>query len=140
MKPSVTLTVTSLLAILLFSFHWAYEVAHGWETGGVTGLFGLVILVVWLYGTLVVAERRSGHIIMLLGSIFGLGVLVIHMTGAGLIGGRVASSSSVFFWVWTLIALGVTSSISAVLSARGLWSLRGSQSTAAGELRGRTAT
>ena len=84
----------------------------------------MVILVVWLYGTLVLGERRSGHIIMLLGSIFGLGVLVVHMRGAGLVGGRIAHSSGVSFWVWTLIALGVTSTFSAILSARGLWSLR----------------
>jgi hypothetical protein len=35
-------------------------------------------------------------------------VTVVHMMGAGLVGGRIANSSGVFFWVWTLIALGVT--------------------------------
>ena len=65
---------------------------------------------------------------MLLGSIAGLGVLVIHMRGAGLVGGRIANSGGVFFWVWTLIALGVTSTFSVILSARGLWDLQGSQS------------
>jgi hypothetical protein len=44
--------------------------------------------------------------------------------GKGLVGGRIAGSSGVFFWVWTLFALGVTASFSAILSARGLWSLR----------------
>jgi hypothetical protein len=68
----------------------------------------LIILAVWLYGTLVLAERRSGYVIVLLGSILGSGVPVIHMMGAGLVGGRIANSSGVFFWVWTLIALGVT--------------------------------
>ena len=61
---------------------------------------------------------------MLLGSILGVGVLAIHMRGAGLVGGRIANSSGVFFWVWTLIALGVTSSFGAILSVGGLWSLR----------------
>jgi hypothetical protein len=127
MKPSVMLTISSLLSILLFASHWAYEVAHGWETGGVSGLGGIVILVVWLCGTLLLAERRSGYIITLLGGIFGLGVLVLHMTGRGLIGGRIATSSSVYFWVWSLIVLGVSSAFSAILSARGLWSLRRGQ-------------
>jgi hypothetical protein len=68
----------------------------------------VLILVVWLYGTLVLAERRSGYIIMLLGSIGGLGILVIHMRGAGLVGGRIANSSGIFFWVCTLIALART--------------------------------
>jgi hypothetical protein len=52
------------------------------------------------------------------------------MRGAGLVGGKtvqrdvlLANSSRVFFWVWTLIALAVTSTFSAILSARGLWSL-----------------
>ncbi|MCA1614479.1 MAG: hypothetical protein LC800_10175 [Acidobacteria bacterium] len=32
-----------------------------------------------------------------------------------------------FFFVWTLIALGVTTLFSVILSARGLWSLRRGQ-------------
>ena len=128
MKHNVTLTITSLLSILLFASHWVDEVARGMEPGGVSGLLGVLILVVWLYGTLVLAEQRSGYIIMLLGSIGGLGVLVIHMRGAGLVGGRIANSSGVFFWVWTLIALGVTSTFSIIPSARGLWGLQRGQS------------
>ena len=50
------------------------------------------------------------------------------MRGAGLVGGRIANSSGMFFWVWTLIALGVTAAFSVVLSASGLWSLRRGQS------------
>ncbi len=124
MKHSVMLTIASLLSILLMMFHWADDIVRGMSPGGVSGLSGVLILVVWLYGTLMLAERRSGYIIMLLGSIGGLGVLVIHMRGAGLVGGRIANSSGVFFWVWTLIALGVTGIFSVILSARGLWSLQ----------------
>ena len=124
MKHRLTLTIASLLSILFFAFHWADDVVRGISPGGVSGLFGVLILVVWLYGTLVLGERRSAYIIMLLGSIGGLGVLVLHMRGAGLVGGRIANSSGVFFWVWTLIALGVSSTLSGILSARGLWSLQ----------------
>jgi hypothetical protein len=49
------------------------------------------------------------------------------MMGSGLVGGAIANSSGVFFWVWTLIALGVTSIFSVILSARGLWSLQRGQ-------------
>jgi hypothetical protein len=128
MKHKVTLTITSLLSILFFAFHWTDDIVRGMSPGGLAGLAGVLILSVWLYGTLVLADRRSGYIIMLLGSIGGLGVLVIHMRGAGLVGGRIANSSGVFFWVWTLIALGVTSTFSGILSARGLWSLQWGQS------------
>ena len=119
-----TLSITSLLSIVFMTFHWADDIVRGMSPGGVSGLGGVLILTVWLYGTLMLKERRSGYVIMLLGSIAGLGVLVIHMRGAGLVGGRIANSSGVFFWVWTLIALGVTSTISIILSARGLWSLQ----------------
>ncbi len=124
MKHNLMLTITSVLSILFLAFHWADDIVRGMSPGGLSGLGGVVILVVWLCGTLLLGERRSGYIIMLLGSIGGLGVLVIHMRGAGLVGGRIANSSGVFFWVWTLIALGVTSTFSLILSARGLWSLR----------------
>jgi len=117
-------TISSLLSILFFAFHWVDEIARGLETGGVSDLGGVLILVVWLYGTLVLAERRSGYIITLVGGIFGLGVLVLHMQGAGIVGRRIANTSGIFFWAWTLIALGVTSTFSAILSVRGLWSLR----------------
>ena len=51
-----------------------------------------------------------------------------HMRGAGVVCGRIANSSGVFFWVWTLIALGVSSTFSPILSPSGLWSLRRRQS------------
>ena len=104
MKDKATLSITSLLSIVFMTFHWADDIVRGMSPGGVSGLGGVLILIVWLYGTLVLGERRSGYVIMLLGSIGGLGVLVIHMRGAGLVGGRIANSSGVFFWVWTLIA------------------------------------
>ena len=121
MKHNVLLTIASLLSILFMTFHLTDDIVRGIEPGGVRNLSGVLILVVWLYGTLVLAERRSGHIIMLLGAILGSGIPVLHMTGAGLVGGRIANSSGIFFWVWTLMALGVTAIVSVILSARGLW-------------------
>ena len=88
MKHKVTLTITPLVSILLFTFHWADDIVRGMATGGISGLVGVLILIVWLYGTLVLSEGRLGHIIMLLGAILGLGVLVLHMKGVGLAGGN----------------------------------------------------
>ena len=127
MKRNLMWTVTSMLSVVLFALHWADDIVRGMSPGGVSGLFGVLILVVWLYGTLVLGERRSGYIIVLLGSLGGLGVLVIHMRGAGLVGGKIANSSGAFFFVWTLLALGVTATFTAILSARGLWRMRGEQ-------------
>ena len=36
---------------------------------------------------------------------------------------RLANTSGHFFFVWTLLAIGVLGVFSAILSARGLWSL-----------------
>jgi hypothetical protein len=134
MKHQVTLTITSLLSILFMAFHLTDDIVRGIEPGGLSTLVGVLILVVWLYGTLAVAGRRSGYILILLGSLGGSAVPVVHMMGAGLVGGRIANSTGVFFWVWTLIALGVTAIFSVVLSARGLWSLhRASAASPTGE-------
>ena len=128
MKHQITLTISSLLSILLFSLHWADEVARGLEPGTMSGFGGLVILAVWLCGTLVFAERRWGLVIILLGAILASGVPVLHMQGRGLVGGRIAANSGgALFWVWTNIALGASGMLSLVLSARALWSLRRGQ-------------
>ena len=120
MKRDVMLTIASLLSILLVTFHVADDIVRGMEPGRLSDLIVVPILVVWLYGTLVLAERRSGYVIILLGSLLGLLVPVIHMKGAG-VGGTIAKSSGAFFFIWTLIALGVTALFSVILSARGLW-------------------
>ena len=123
MKRSVILTITSLLSILLLTFHLSDDVRRGIDPGGLNNIIGVLILVVWLFGTLVLAGRRSGYIIILIGSLLALGIPFLHARGAGMVGGRIANSSGKFFWVWTLLAIGVTGLFSVILSARGLWSL-----------------
>ncbi len=123
MKHNVMLTIASLLSILFMTFHLTDDILRGMAQGGISNLVGVLILVVWLYGTLVLAERRSGYVIILLGSLIGLAVPVVHMRGAG-VGGEIAKSSGAFFFVWTLLALGVTTIFSLILSARGLWRLQ----------------
>ena len=126
MKHRVTLTIMSSLAILLFSLHWADEVARGLEPGTVSAAWGLLILAVWLSATLVFPERRWGLVIILLASILASAVPVLHMRGRGLVLGRYGTTNAdaMFFWVWTNIALGVSGMLSVVLAARGLWSFR----------------
>ena len=124
MKRNLVLPVTSLLAIVLASFHLADDIAFGSEKSVASSLLIVAILAVWLYGTLVLPERRSGHIIMLIGSLLGLTIFVTHVTGAGgLLGIEIGKLSGAFFFVWTLLALAVISLLSLALSAHGLWSL-----------------
>ena len=123
------LSVASLLSILFLTFHLSDEIARGMERGGLNMLFPVLVLAVWLYGTLVLAGRRSGYIIMLVGSIIGTGVPIFHMVGKGLAGGRIApNSSGAFFWVWQNFTLCVTALFSVILSVRALWRLRRGQS------------
>lgn len=50
------------------------------------------------------------------------------MRGKGVgVTSSIGNSSGHFFFVWTLIAIGVTGLFSVILSARGLWSLRRGQ-------------
>jgi hypothetical protein len=44
---------------------------RGFAPGGFKNISGVLTLAIWLYGTLVLAERQSGYVIMLLGSILG---------------------------------------------------------------------
>jgi hypothetical protein len=125
-KPNVILTTTSLLSILFMTCHLTDDIVHGMEPGGLSNLVvGVPILVAWLYGALVLSQRRSGYVIMLLGSLVGAIVPVIHMKGEGV--GELAKTNGGFFFVFTLLALGVTSVFSLILSALGLWGLRRGQ-------------
>ncbi len=127
MKPSALLTLTSLLSIFFMTLHLADDIVRGMEPGTLSNLTAVPILVIWLYGTLVLAERRSGYVIILLASLLGSVVPVVHMKGAG-VGGAIARSSGAFLFIWTLLALGVTAVFSVILSVRGLWSLQRGQS------------
>ena len=121
MKPSLMLTVTSLLSIVLLSLHIAEDIVLGFAGGGLSNIFGIAILVVYLCGTLLLSDRRWGLVIVLIGSLLAAGMPVIHMTGAGL---GVKRSAGAFFFIWTLYALGVTGTFGVILSVRALRSPR----------------
>jgi hypothetical protein len=125
------LTIASLLSILLLTLHLTSDTVRArlgsGEAGGST-LIGVPVLALWLYGTLLLGERRSGHIIMLVGSILAMGMPVAHTWGtAGFFHGAIAGSSGPYLFVWTLHALGVIGMFSFILAVRGLWSLRRGQ-------------
>jgi len=128
MKPAAMLTVTSLLSILLLSIHIAEDIVLGFSGGGLENLGGIAILVVYLCGTLLLSNRRSGLVIVLLGSILAAAMPVLHMTGAGV---GVKRSAGAFFFIWTLYALGVLGTFGVILSARALASARAAQPRAA---------
>lgn len=122
MKRNLVLTTTSLLSILLLSFHLTQDSlrvpAGSWDAGP-GNLVAILILLVILCGTVLLAGRRSGYVIMLLGGIFAAGMPVLHLTGAGL-----SVKARAFFFLWTLLALGVTGMFSVILAARALWNFK----------------
>ena len=80
------------------------------------------ILLVMACGTFLLAERRSGHIIMLLGGLAALAIPIIHRNNG--FTAAVAQSPGGLFFIWTLMALGVTGGLVVILSVWGLWNLR----------------
>ena len=120
MKRSAILPITSLLSILLLTLHITDDIVRGISKAEPSNI-ALLVLVAFLYGTLVLTERRSGHVIMLLVGLFAAGMPVIHMRGAHY--GEIAKSAGGFFFVWTLWALGGLGGFTFILAARGLWRL-----------------
>ena len=121
MTNRTTLTVLSVISISLVVLHVSEDIVRGFEPGGLKHIQTILTMGAWLYATVALAERRPKYILLLLGSLLGVAVSLAHMRGAGLVGGRVAGSSGMLLWVWTALTLGVTASVSVVLSARGLW-------------------
>jgi hypothetical protein len=121
MRHNTILTVTSLLSILLLTLHITDDIVRGISKAEPSNT-ALLVLVIFLYGTLVSREQRSGHVIMLLVGLFAAAMPVIHMKGAHY--GEIAKSPGGFFFVWTLWALGGLGGLTFILSARGLWRLR----------------
>ena len=124
MKQTAMLTTASLLTTLLMTFHLADDIVFKMSPAGLSILFAVFVFVVLLCGTLVLAGRRAGYIIIFFGSVLGLVMAVLHMKGTrGVIGGEIGNSSEAFFFVWTLLALSTTATFSIILSARALLSL-----------------
>ena len=124
MKHQVSLTITSLLAILLFTFHYAQDIVLGIEPGDPSTYIGVFIGVAWLYPVLVLAGRKSGYLINLVFSLLATLMPILHMRGAGLLGRKSLEFGPAFFWVWTIFALCVTGALAFLLSVHGLVSLR----------------
>ena len=113
MKQNILLIVMSLLSILLLSIHVTLDIVRGVDKWGPPSLIGVLILVVLLYGTLLLAERRSGLVIMLIGGLFAAAMPVIHW--------RVSlTKPNTFLFIWTLFALGAIGTLTVILAARGL--------------------
>jgi hypothetical protein len=124
MKRNTMLTVASLLSLLCLTLHISDDIVRGISNAESSNT-ALIVLAVFLYGTLVLPERRSGHVIMMLIGLMAAAMPVMHMRGAHY--GEIAKSPGGFFFVWILWVLGGLGGFTVILSARGLWDLRRSR-------------
>ena len=62
MKHNILLVIASVLSILFMTFHLTDDIVRGMEPGTLFDLIVVPILVVQLYGTLVLAGKRSGYV------------------------------------------------------------------------------
>jgi len=122
MKENDMLTVSSLMSIVLTTFHLAGDYSLGIEKTG-KAIFVLVpIGVAFLYGAVVlVADRWPRYIVLLIGALLGLYAVYIHAKSARI--AEIAQGSGGNFFLWTLIALGITSMFSVILCVRIMWRL-----------------
>jgi len=124
MKQTAMLTTASLLTIVFVTLHLTGDILFKMSPAGLSNLFAVFIFVVLLCGTLLLAGRRAGYIIIFFGSVLGLVIPVVHMKGThGVLSGDIGNSGQAFLFVWTILALGITSTFSIILSARALLSL-----------------
>jgi len=124
MKQGTMLIVASLLSILLLTLHVTDDIVRGISKAEPANT-ALAVLAVLVYGTLVLGERRSGHIIMLLIGVLAIAMPVMHMRGAHY--PEIAKSPGGYFFVWTLWALGGVGGFTVMLAARRLWDRRPGQ-------------
>ena len=116
------LTVTSLISLLLLTFHFTDDMVHGLDTPGPANLIAIAIVVVFLIGPLLLRERLAGRILILLGAIGAIGMPVLHVQGRSF--PEIVRGSGGFFFFWTLLMLGVIGTLSLIMVLLEFWDLR----------------
>ena len=112
------LKTTSVLTAFLFSIHVVQDYIRGVDKLGPQSVGGVAILLVWLLAALAWPERRAGQVIMALVGFLSTGITVLHLNGSRI--GEVWQSEGAFWFIWVLLAFGVTGALSFVLAIRAL--------------------
>jgi hypothetical protein len=112
----------SVLLLLLLTLHIVDDMVHGFDSVGLINMIGIVVLGFLIYGTLMLHERVSGHIVMLFVALFSLLMPIIHLRSPRI--GETALASGGFFFIWTLWALGGIGIFAVILSIQGLLNIR----------------
>jgi hypothetical protein len=118
MKQSNLLSVTSILSVLLLTLHVSQDIVFGFDRAGLNQLVGVAILLVVVCGAVLLRERRSGQVIMLLGGVITAAMLPLHMRNG--LRPEFLEKSGALVFVWILYVLGVSGAFSAILAIRAL--------------------
>jgi hypothetical protein len=125
------LTVTSLISLLLLTLHFTDDMVKGLDTPGPVNLIGIVIVVVFSIGPLLLRERLAGRILILLGALGAVGMPVLHMQGRGFT--EIVRGNGGFFFFWTLLMLGVLGTLSFIMVVLESWNLGRARKAARGD-------
>lgn len=122
MKHNDLLSATSLLSVPLLALHISQDIVFGIDRAGLNHLVGVAMLLAIVCGAVLLRERPSGQVIMLLGGLMAAGMLPLHMRN-GLRPEFLGKSGALLF-IWGLYVLGVTGAFSVILAVRALWGRR----------------
>ena len=120
MKQGDLLSATSILAALpACPAHLAGHRLRRFDPAGLHHFFvGVPILLVVVCGAILLRERTSGKVIMLLGGVMAARMLPLHMRNG--LRPEFLEKSGALLFIWTLYLLGVTGRLSVVLAVRAL--------------------
>jgi hypothetical protein len=117
-KQNDLLSVTSILSVLLLALHISEDIVFGFDRGGLNQLVGVAILLIVVCGAVLLRERPSGKVIMLLGGVISAGMMPLHMRNG--LRQEFLEKSGALLFVWTLYVLAVTGTFSVILAVRAL--------------------
>ena len=121
-KRNDLLSVTSILSVLLLALHISQDIVFGFDRAGLNHLVGVAILLLVVCGALLLRERRSGKVIMLLGGVMAVGMLPLHMRNG--LRPEFLEKSGALLFIWTLYVLGVSGAFSVILAVQALLARR----------------
>ncbi len=113
---------SSFVAALLVLLHLTDDLARGAFAGlnEVVATASLFVIVLWLLGIVLSARQsRVGYALLLIFSLFGTIIALLHTTGVQPSITDIAQTSGVFF-AWVVLVTGIASIVALILSARAL--------------------
>ena len=105
MKQKDLLTVLSVLAIVLVAMHIADDYVHGFDRRVVDNPYGMLILMAWSSGVLLLRDHQIGRVVILVGGLVALVVPLVHLNGRAY-GDEFLKTDGALRFIWTLYMLG----------------------------------